>query len=99
MKDRILNCDFDVSETADDYEPKQVFSGHYVLVKPTPIAHPRYVEHSETFFAELGFDHSLVQTEGSVRQFAGDIYEVSLPMRPVGWATGLGNPPIFNFNN
>jgi uncharacterized protein YdiU (UPF0061 family) len=83
-----LNCDPDATETGDDYDPRQVFSGHYVPVKPTPIANPKYVAHSATFFAELGFDDNLVQTEAFAQLFAGDISAVPAPMRPVGWATG-----------
>ncbi|WP_339773752.1 protein adenylyltransferase SelO family protein [uncultured Paraglaciecola sp.] len=83
-----LNCDPDATETGDDYEPRQVFSGHYVPVKPTPIANPIYVAHSEILFAELGFDDSLVHTDEFARLFAGDISNVPSPMRPVGWATG-----------
>ena len=83
-----LNCDPDATETGDDYEPRQVFSGHYVPVKPTPIANPKYIAHSETLFAELGFDSSLVQTEDFARLFTGDISNVSAPMRKFGWATG-----------
>lgn len=83
-----LSCDPEATETGDDYGPRQVFSGHYVPVKPTPIANPRYVAHSETFFAELGFDNSLVKTEAFARLFTGDISDVPQPMRPFGWATG-----------
>ena len=83
-----LNCDPDATETGDDYEPRQVFSGHYVPVKPTPIANPVYVAHSETFFAELGFDDNLVHTEGFASLFTGDMSNVPSPMRRVGWATG-----------
>ena len=83
-----LNCDPDATETGDDYEPRQVVSGHYVPVKPTPIGHPQYISHSKTFFAELGFDDSLAQTEDFARLFTGDLSAVPLPMRSVGWATG-----------
>lgn len=83
-----LNCDPDATETGDDYEPRQVFSGHYVPVKPTPIGHPQYISHSKTFFAELGFDDRLAQTEDFARLFTGDLSAVPLPMRSVGWATG-----------
>jgi len=83
-----LNCDPDATETGDDYEPRQVFSGHYVPVKPSPIANPIYITHSKTFFAELGFDDSLAQTEDFARLFSGDISNVPAPMQPVGWATG-----------
>lgn len=83
-----LNCDPDATQTGDDYAPRQIFSGHYVPVKPTPIANPKYVAHSKTFFAELGFAESLVQTEAFSRLFSGDVSAVPPPMRPVGWATG-----------
>ncbi|MCF2949920.1 protein adenylyltransferase SelO family protein [Paraglaciecola aquimarina] len=83
-----LNCDPDATETGDDYQPRQVFSGHYVPVKPTPIASPLYVAHSHTFFAELGFDHNLAQTHDFARLFSGDISDIPAPMRPYGWATG-----------
>jgi len=83
-----LNCDPDATETGDDYEPRQVFSGHYVPVKPTPIASPKYIAHSETLFAELGFDNNLVHSEDFAQLFTGDISNVPAPMQPFGWATG-----------
>ncbi|MEP0355069.1 protein adenylyltransferase SelO family protein [Paraglaciecola sp.] len=83
-----LNCDPDATLTGDDYEPRQVFSGHYVPVKPTPLANPIYVAHSKSFFAELGFDDVLAKTKAFTRLFSGDVSEVPAPMRPVGWATG-----------
>ena len=83
-----LNCDPDATETGDDYQPRQVFSGHYVPVKPTPIADPKYIAHSDTFFAELGFDNSLAHTEDFARLFSGDMSVVPEPMQAVGWATG-----------
>ncbi|MEP2653401.1 MAG: protein adenylyltransferase SelO family protein [Paraglaciecola sp.] len=83
-----LNCDPDATLTGDDYEPRQVFSGHYVPVKPTPLANPIYVAHSKSFFAELGFDDGLAKTKAFTRLFSGDVSEVPAPMRPVGWATG-----------
>ena len=33
-----------------DHSPRQVFSGHYVPVAPTPIKDPVYVTHSKDFF-------------------------------------------------
>ncbi|MGO1501355.1 MAG: hypothetical protein ACTHWH_08760, partial [Marinobacter sp.] len=32
-----LNCDPDAKPNGHDHEPRQVFSGHYVPVNPTPI--------------------------------------------------------------
>jgi uncharacterized protein YdiU (UPF0061 family) len=83
-----LNCDPDATEDGADYTPRQVFTGHYVPVKPTPIKDPEYVTHSKHFFSELGFADSMAESSDFVRMFSGDISEVPEPMRKVGWATG-----------
>ena len=43
-----LNCDPDAKANGRDHEPRQVFTGHYVPVTPTPIENPEYVAHSST---------------------------------------------------
>lgn len=83
-----LNHDPAATQTGDDYQPRQVFSGHYVPVNPTPLAEPEYVAHSKTLFRELGFTDSLSQTDAFTRLFSGDLSQVPPPMRPTGWATG-----------
>jgi uncharacterized protein YdiU (UPF0061 family) len=83
-----LNCDPDATQNGIDYAPRQVFSGHYVPVKPTPIENPEYVIHSKGFFAELGFDDSLATSEDFVALFSGDSSKVPSTMRDIGWATG-----------
>lgn len=87
-----LNRDPASREDGSEHHPRQVFSGHYVPVTPTPIAEPEYVAHSSTLFAELGLDDALVQDESFAKVFAADISPVlkkeSSPMRPYGWATG-----------
>jgi len=83
-----LNCDPDAKADGVDHAPRQVFSGHYVPVKPTPIAEPGYVTHSHTFFQELGFADSLAESDDFVRMFSGDLRQAPEPMRKVGWATG-----------
>ena len=83
-----LNSDPDATEDGIDHAPRQVFSGHYVPVRPTPIPYPEYVAHSKGFFAELGFADSLAKSNDFVRMFSGDISQVPTPMRKVGWATG-----------
>lgn len=80
--------DPDATEDGHDFYPRQVFSGHYVPVKPTPIADPVYVAHSQQFFRELGLDDSLAKTEAFIQLFSGDVTNVSAPMRTTGWATG-----------
>ena len=80
----------DPEATADgvDHAPRQVFSGHYVPVNPTPIETPVYIAHSETFFKELGFDDALATSEAFMRMFSGDSSQLPEPLRRRGWATG-----------
>jgi uncharacterized protein YdiU (UPF0061 family) len=83
-----LNCDPDAKANGVDHAPRQVFTGHYVPVNPTPIKNPEYVAHSKNFFLELGFADSLAQSADFVRMFSGDISHVPEPMRKLGWACG-----------
>ena len=83
-----LNCDPDATKNGDDHAPRQVFTGHFVPVKPTPIIDPEYVAHSKNFFSELGFADSMAESSDFVRMFSGDISQVPEPMRKVGWASG-----------
>ena len=83
-----LNCDPDAKENGVDHEPRQVFTGHYVPVNPTPIKDPEYVTHSKNFFRDLDFSDKLAQSNDFVRMFSGDISHVPNPMRTAGWATG-----------
>jgi uncharacterized protein YdiU (UPF0061 family) len=83
-----LNCDPDARANGADHAPRQVFTGHYVPVNPTPIKDPEYVAHSKNFFRELGFADSMAQSADFTRMFSGDLSQVPEPMRKVGWATG-----------
>jgi len=83
-----LNCDPDATVNGDDHAPRQVFTGHYVPVNPTPIENPEYVAHSKNLFRELGFADSMAQSTDFVRVFSGDLENVPEPMRKVGWACG-----------
>jgi uncharacterized protein YdiU (UPF0061 family) len=83
-----LNCDPNGTENGVDHSPRQVFSGHYVPVNPTPIKDPEYVTHSKNFFSELGFADSLAESPDFVRMFSGDLTHVPKPLSKVGWATG-----------
>jgi uncharacterized protein YdiU (UPF0061 family) len=83
-----LNCDPDATGNGVDHTPRQVLTGHYVPVNPTPIRDPEYVTHSKNFFHELGFSDSMAQSADFVRMFSGDLTDVAEPLRKVGWATG-----------
>lgn len=83
-----LTADPDATADGADYSPRQVFSGHYVPVAPTPIENPEYVAHSKTLFHELGLDDSLAKSPDFMAMFSGNLTQVPEPLRPVGWATG-----------
>ena len=83
-----LVMDPDARVDGSEHNPRQVFSGHYVPVTPTPIANPKYVAHSHTFFKELGFDNSLAYTPEFMRLFSGDMSSLPTDIKPHGWATG-----------
>lgn len=83
-----LNCDPQANENGDDYNPREVFSGHYVPVQPTPIENPQYIAHSKNFFKELGFDDSLVESEEFKCMFSADLSSAPEPLKKYGWATG-----------
>ncbi|MFC3679886.1 protein adenylyltransferase SelO [Bacterioplanoides pacificum] len=87
-----LNIDPDARADGQEQQPRQVFSGHYVPVIPTPIANPQYIAHSSGLFAELGLDYALAGDGDFARLFSGDMTAVrqndACNMRPYGWATG-----------
>jgi len=83
-----LNADPDATVDGDDHRARQVFSGHFVPVTPTPLAEPEYVAHSSTFFKKLGLSDELVLDEKFCHVFSGDLSAAHEPMRQVGWATG-----------
>ncbi|MEC8096782.1 MAG: protein adenylyltransferase SelO family protein, partial [Cyanobacteriota bacterium] len=83
-----LRPDPESTPDGQDHRARQVRSGHYVPVTPTPLPNPEYVAHSPELFAALGLDEALVH-DGDFRSvFSGDLSNVSEPMRPHGWATG-----------
>jgi uncharacterized protein YdiU (UPF0061 family) len=83
-----LQSDPQATGDGHDHRPRQVFSGHYVPVTPTPLPAPELVAYSSSLFEELGLSEALVHDERFLRLFSGDISVASEPMRPYGWATG-----------
>lgn len=83
-----LNADPASTDPSEEHEPRQVFSGHYVPVTPTPIAEPEYIAHSPTLFAELGFSDELARSTEFMRFFSAYLREAPEPLRRYGWATG-----------
>ncbi|MFY2507452.1 protein adenylyltransferase SelO [Vibrio pectenicida] len=83
-----LKPDPDATVNGEDHLSRQIFSGHYVPVTPTPIAEPVYVSHSTTFFEELGLNDDLAKSKDFKRLFSGDMDNAPKPMKNTGWATG-----------
>ncbi len=83
-----LNADPDATGDGRDHHARQVFSGHFVPVTPTPLPEPEYVTHSSTFFNELGLSDALVNDAKFSQVFSGDLSAAHGPMRKIGWATG-----------
>ena len=87
-----LNADPDATSDGNDHNARQVFSGHYVPVTPTPITNPEYVTHSINFFKELGLSDDLAVDPRFQKVFSGDLsplYEsLDSRMQRYGWATG-----------
>ncbi len=76
------------NKNGDDYQPREVLSGHYVLVKPTPIDNPKYIAHSKKLFDELGLSHKLIKSDDFIAMFSGDSSKLPKSMLDVGWACG-----------
>lgn len=85
---KALNADPDATSDGNDFSERQVFSGHYVPVRPTPISDPLYVSHSQTFFNQLGLDDTIAHTEDFKAFFSGDLSKAPEPLKKYGWATG-----------
>ena len=83
-----LRADPQAREDGQDHDPRQVFSGHFVPVTPTPICDPEYVAHSASLFAELQVDDQLATHPDFMRIFSGDLSQAPEPIRKAGWATG-----------
>ena len=83
-----LKEDPESTQDGNDFIPRQVFSGHYVPVKPTPLSSPEYVAHSKNLFTELGISNLLLEDKDFKKLFSGDLSSFKKPMRNFGWATG-----------
>lgn len=83
-----LKADPESKEDGIDHKSRQVYSGHFVPVVPTPLENPEYVLHSKTFFKELCLSDDLVYDHSFVKVFSADLSETVSPMKKIGWATG-----------
>lgn len=83
-----LNSDPDAKFNRENKSPREVFSGHYVPVNPTAIKEPIYISHSKTFFKELGFSETLLNSDDFIKMFSANMSNISNLTQNTGWATG-----------
>ena len=83
-----LKADPEATVHGVDHSPRQVSSGHFVPVTPTPLPDAEYVSHSKSFFRDLGLADGLVHDESFRKVFSGDLSGAASPMKKIGWATG-----------
>jgi len=83
-----LNVDPDATSDGRDHQPREVKSGHFVPVAPTPIPAPEYVCHSQALFQELGLRDELTKDTQFRAVFSGDLSAAPPGFKPTGWATG-----------
>ena len=67
-----LNMDPETDKFAPNRESRQVRSGHYVKVLPTPLPKPKYVIHSKAMAQTLGISEADVQSERFIKFFSGE---------------------------
>lgn len=88
---RCLTADPEQARYAPNKTLREVKSGHYVEVLPTPLPIPRYVIHSRSFFRELNLSDSAASDEPFMQLFTGDVAaaNAAIPhVRVSGWASG-----------
>ncbi|RXK07233.1 protein adenylyltransferase SelO family protein [Halarcobacter bivalviorum] len=83
-----LNSDPEAKQNGDNKSSREVFSGHYVNVEPTPIKEPIYISHSKNFFKELGFNETLLKEDDFIKMFSADTSKLPETIKNKTWATG-----------
>jgi uncharacterized protein YdiU (UPF0061 family) len=94
---RSLTADPEQARHLPNKRMREVKSGHYVEVEPTPLPKPHYVIHSRRFFNELNLPESLAREEAFMQFFTGnptvavDSANAGIEtqrIRTSGWASG-----------
>ena len=86
-----LNADPDAKPNGENHHAREVFSGHYVPVSPTPLPEPEYISHSSTLFKKLGLSNEMANNKELSHMFSGELSVAHEPMRQSGWAIGHGH--------
>ena len=80
-----LSPDPESGKHAPNRASREVKSGHYVPVDPTPIKAPELLLYSKELMSEMGLDAAAAEDPRFVRFFSGD--KAALPEFQVSWAT------------
>jgi len=92
-----LTADPEQARHVPNKRMREVKSGHYVEVEPTPLPNPRYVIHSRSFFDELNLSESIARDEAFMQFFTGNpalaVSSANVDYEPQrirtsGWASG-----------
>ncbi|HUX90718.1 MAG TPA: protein adenylyltransferase SelO family protein [Gallionellaceae bacterium] len=92
-----LTADPEQARHVPNKRMREVKSGHYVEVEPTPLPNPRYVIHSRSFFDELNLPGSLATEAAFMQFFTGNpalaVNSANADIEPQrirtrGWASG-----------
>eukprot|EP01062_Namystynia_karyoxenos_P025948 TRINITY_DN20311_c0_g1_i1.p1 TRINITY_DN20311_c0_g1~~TRINITY_DN20311_c0_g1_i1.p1 ORF type:complete len:643 (+),score=191.16 TRINITY_DN20311_c0_g1_i1:98-1930(+) len=82
-----LACDPDTPKHAPNHTAREVFSGHYVMVRPRPLPDPYLVIHSPDMARELGLSEEEMHSERATRFLSGDTKQVRAFHDAGSWAT------------
>ena len=67
------NLERSLARMGSQHPGRPVFNGHYVLVRPTPLANPRLVLHNPEVAASLGMSEEDAASDAFVKYFSGDV--------------------------
>ena len=67
-----LSPDTEQAKHSPNKRMREVFSGHYVLVKPTPLPDPEKVIHSDSMALEFELDEEAINSETFLNFFSGN---------------------------
>jgi uncharacterized protein YdiU (UPF0061 family) len=84
---RDLRADPEEEQHRPNTSPREVFSGHYVRVAPTPLRAPHLLAVSRELADALGVAPSECASEAFLKVFSGDLAGAPAGFQPRGWAT------------
>ncbi len=82
-----LRADPASRDDGNDHRAREVCSGHFVPVNPTPLPEPVYITHSYHLFEQLGLQDVLIKDRDFIKMFSGDCASINSP-QCMGWAPG-----------